>query len=608
MTEERRAAPLVFGILLLVLGVFFLGVNLQKIEVEWLSVWKFAIPLLFLTAGLTKLVRHFVWDEDRLSKHPRRAGLLSGIFWTSVGALIVLDLLDYVEGLDFFGRYWPLLLIVFGFGKIIDFYRLQGRLQFRVGEVVGVILIALIGFASGKAAQAHFPLINLHLPLIVADREFPLRGLVGTRYRWVVEERVAAQGLSGIEINNLYGDVQVEGGAGDQVEIRLTKAVAHSSEEKAREIADEIVLSPIAQDGTLIVRTNREALADKEYNFNTHFVVRVPEQLKVRVVNGYGDLRVTRVSAPCELENSFGKVVADFIGGNLRVVNKYRAVEARNVKGNVLIVNRRGLVYLEEITGNVDAGTDYDSLVAERIRGHVSLRNHFGRVRLEKVREGNCSVEAPGSSVEVSDVEKNVEVRNSHRNVTVKNVAAAVRVDTSYSRLNVTAVEGPLLIRASHATIYGQELTAGITVQGLGSSVSLSSLAGPVHIATSLRGITLTGFKGPVEVQNEYGPIEMIAREPLEGKIVANNKNGRIVLALPSDTSFKLYAQATAGKIYSDFGPQKAPSQEGSQVLEMSFGAGKPEVRLQTSYSEIRIQDEGTGKSTTSGGKTRERD
>ena len=159
MAENKSLAPLIIGLVLLILGVVFLAANLQKIDLEsffdlyGISVWKFAITALILLVGLSKLYRHFFWEEAELLKRPGRSSLLGGIFWTSLGVISLLDLLGYLHGLAFFGRYWPLILILFGLGKIVDFYRLQGRLRFRPGEIVGLIFIIFLGLASAKAAE-----------------------------------------------------------------------------------------------------------------------------------------------------------------------------------------------------------------------------------------------------------------------------------------------------------------------------------------------------------------------------------------------------------------------------------------------------------------------
>lgn len=599
MSEERRSlAPLIFGLVLLLLGIFLLAVNVGRIDLHllfdlaWWTFWKSVIVALILLLGLTKLYRHFFWSQERLLEKPGRAGLLSGIFWTSVGLIALLDLLNYVEGLAFFGNYWPLILVLFGVGKILDFYRLRGRLQFRFAEVIGVIFIIGVGLASAEASEIRFPPFDWDLPLILSDRDISFGDFSGPTHVWTQEERVSAEGLQALELQNFYGDINIEASLRGDVEFRLRKVVYERSEEEARGIADQIIASFEKQEGVLTLRTNREQLEGKDYSFKTHWTIQIPENLRTNIVNSYGHVRISGLKAPCSVGNSYGRISVDRISGALTITNKYESTTARNVDGNVKIENRHGRVEVENVTGNVEVATEYNSISAERIRGDVVARNRFGQVSLQQVF-GACDIAGPGSSVNAIQIEKLARIQNSHKSVTARDLAAGLDLDTSYSQVRLTDVRGPVTVRASHSDISAQTLKGGANIQALGSAVSLSSIEGPLNIATSLRRVTVEGFRGPVEVQNEYGEIALRTSEILAGGIVANNRNGSIALTLPQKADFRLYAQATAGKIESDFGPPGESLKEGGQVLQASFGLGRPEVRLQTMYSEIRIRKTG---------------
>jgi len=143
-------------------------------------------------------------------------------------------------------------------------------------------------------------------------------------------------------------------------------------------------------------------------------------------------------------------------------------------------------------------------------------------------------------------------------------------------------------VRASHSEIKARDLKSGISVQGSGSRVALSQIEGPVKIATSLQRVALEKFHGPAEVQNEYGEIVMAPQTPLGGALVASNRNGEITLTLPEDVSCRLSAQAPGGEVVSEF--DQAGRAEKSPMFEQTIGDGKNEIRLQTTYSRIRIR------------------
>ena len=161
MSDRKNLTPLVGGLLLVAAGLFLFTARFYDFDIRWFEVLRLALPALFLYIGLSKLIRHFAWNSEQLQNSPSRASLLGGLFWTSVGLLVLLDMLGALSFFDVFALYWPLLLVLFGLGKVIDFYRLKGRMQFRGGEIVGLILLVFLGLFCTAAREAHWPLINL---------------------------------------------------------------------------------------------------------------------------------------------------------------------------------------------------------------------------------------------------------------------------------------------------------------------------------------------------------------------------------------------------------------------------------------------------------------
>src|SRR5512136_2018964 len=84
-----------------------------------------------------------------------RPSLLGGLLWTGLG--IVFLLRNFGIGPDFWSlaaRYWPILLILLGLGKVIDYYRQKGGVSLRIGEVIGLLLVLALGSAMGKVLES----------------------------------------------------------------------------------------------------------------------------------------------------------------------------------------------------------------------------------------------------------------------------------------------------------------------------------------------------------------------------------------------------------------------------------------------------------------------
>lgn len=588
MSERRSSAPLILGVVLILVGALFLAANVYRFDILWLRWLRFLFPALLVLWGAIKLARHFNWDESRISRQPGRAGILGGLFWTSIGVVWILDLVDVVSGFDFFGLYWPLLLVLFGAFKILDYYRFKGRLQFRPAEIVGVLFLILCGVTSGFLADAHFPLVDF--PVLFGDDDLRLGEIIGKRFEWSDAETVPAQGLETISISNLYGDVRVQMAAGQEIEVHLTKEVFDSDEESARQTADLVRLS-ISRDGAILnIGSNREDLRMEKSRFKSNLSLTVPANLSVQVTNGYGDVHISEIQGTVHVENSFGDVVVEDTRGDATIRNRHDRIVIRNLQGVLSAQNFRGSIDAEDIAGPADLQTEYDSITASRIQGNVSLTNRFGRVRVEEVK-GSLELNGPGSQVSLSRIDGNVVAQHSHKALTMEKVGGSLEAASSYSKIRISEIGGSVHLNADHADIEAGDLPAGIRIEAKTSQVSLSRLAGPFYIATSLRDVSVREFSGSGEVLNEFGEVLLVPSAPLTENLSVTSRNGRITLKLPANSAFRISAQAPGGSIQSEFHEKdrvEAPLEE-APVLEGVFGSGGPQIRLQTTHAEIRL-------------------
>jgi len=588
--SARSTGALILGLILIAAGALFLAVNLAVFNISWIAAVKIVFPALFIYYGLTKLIRHFTWSEEKIYQKPGKTSPLSGIFWFGLGMVLFLDILGSVETLEFLGKYWPVALIFFGLLKIFDHYRFKGTLQVRTGEVFGVVFLIFFGLGAGQLAKAHFPLFDeLHLggfnwPVMFPGDE--------KKYHFDAEETLPAGEIESVEVTNLYGDLNVIPVAGDSIEIHMTKVVRGETEQDAQGIADSVKIVTRQENGVLHVRTNREELDQKGRKLNTHFTFHLPEDLPIVLKNRYGDISVSKRSAACRIENTYGMVKARSITGDLFISNRYRPVEVKSIQGNLEIKNRRGSIRLEDITGKTKAATDYETITANGIDGDADLRNHFGTIRAEDIK-GTLQIEGPGSRIDIRRVTKPVTIKNSHKAVSVKELEGQLSLETSYSKVTLERIRGRVVLQAGNSDISATELHGGFKLDGLGSSVSLNRIEGPIVVTTTLRLVRINRLSGPAEVRNEYGKILLESDSTLKEPVSIVNAYGEIDLVLSASAGAQISAKASPGTIESDVGEVHSSPDENTSSLNIRVGGGGPLIELETSHSNIRIKKRG---------------
>lgn len=584
MSNQTNLTAFVAGMILVGLGGLFLIANLTGWTVDWWWLAKISLPVLFIYVGIWKLARHFFWPTEKVLQYPGKASLLGGIFWTGLGLVLLLHLLGALDTLRFIGRYWPIALILFGLGKIFDYYRFRGKVQIHAGEIFGLVFIVFFGIAANRLSQAHFPLIDSEWAGIRWGSIFRTE----PRFEFTQEIRIPNEAFNSVEIRNLYGDVRIEAFPGDdEIELQLQKVIRGESEEDAGKVASAVEIRRGLQDGVLLLGTNREDLGEAGTRLNTHLAVRVPESIPVRVWNGYGNVTVTRLKADLRAENSYGNITARQIDGQVHVVGRYRPVQVEEIRGNVSIENRRGSIQIREVTGNVTAKTDYETVTAREVRGNLAVQNHFGKVTAVKV-QGSVAIEAPGSEVELTEIDMEARVVHSHKRLQARNLRAGLILETSYSRADLREIGGDVVIQASHSQVQGRSLGGRLEVKGRGTSVDAVQIAGPILVQTTLRRVKLENLSAEIRVENEFGDVEIDQRRSLPAAVTVINKNAGISLTVPEDAGFVLAAEASGGDIRSDLGGPEPYS-----TLNTTVGEGGPRIQVETTFGRITIRRRG---------------
>lgn len=591
--SARNAKTLIAGVVLIALGILFLAVNLTTLELDWVLILKTVLPILFVVGGGLKLWRHVAWPEERILQQPARASLLSGLFWASLGAILLADIFGLLDFFPVAGLYWPLLLILYGIGKVFDYYRFKGALHIRPAEIFGVIFIVAFGLTCSLADRANWRLLGDWSDWGDLAVKVPFEP-DKPKFEFPVVKTVALGEAKSVRIQNLYGRVRVEPIQGIESTIHLGRVVRADTKEKAESLANRVRITSGMENGTLSIGTNRVDLGEAGKDLTTDLTVELPADVTLTVENGYGDVNISDRTAACQVTNTFGEVRIERIDGTIKVSNRNRPVEIRGIKGDVEVKNQRGSVRLTQVTGRVVARTDYDFVSADGVQGSLDVGNHFGSVRLTDVA-GPVVVDAIGSKVTATHLHQGLTVKNSHKEIKIEDVDGQVNVESSYARISLQRIRGPIELKAIHAEVSAKEIDQGLDLQGRGSQVSISQARGPLEIETSLRPVKISSFSGPVTVQNEYEGVTINSEGHLAAPIKVSNRNGSITLTVPASSNFNLLAQAVGGSIVSDFRPstQAEAPEEDASFVESKIGSGGPSVELQTTYSRIRIEKRG---------------
>ncbi len=543
----------------------------------------------------------------------RRPSLLGGFLWTGLGILLLLRNLGI--GPDFWslvGRYWPILLILLGLGKVIDYFTQKDAVSIRVGEIVGILLLLLIGSAITKWSGSHVGQMVRDLPIEIGGTSVRPGQWIGESHTYTEEAAYPLAYPIPISIENSYGTVSIARGNQHEVRVRLKKVI-YGDESHARKAASEIHIEageesasdpsatlkaeaePGQESGSvfLAVRNNREALTSKGYRFNTDMEIFVPSNSEVQVRNTYGEVKATDIDGSFDFGTTHRAIEVRDCAGQFMVSTRYAECRLTNLVGN-LEVDGRGGVYIENIKGDVNVTDEYSPVEISRVDGKITVSNTEGSIRIEKVTQP-VVINARGTRVRAEGLQDNVKVIASHRSVDISNVAADVSIESSYAAVTLKDIKGNVTVTSNSDRFSVDDVSGHIRMMGRGSGIQVNDVGGPLDINTTLKDVLVNGFGASCNITNEYANVSVSAPNLSGADVHIKNRNGRIDLFLPEGAAFSISATARNGKVESAYrGLANAGNAGNMGVLKSRVKTGGPRILLETDNADIHLRSLGS--------------
>jgi DUF4097 and DUF4098 domain-containing protein YvlB len=362
---------------------------------------------------------------------------VGSIFWGLAlivgGGIFLAKNLGYpIEIWNGIARYWPVLLIVWGGIKLIDYYRWQRSGQqgslFSGGEVVLLVLVILVGSSITAAAN-----INSDIGEWFELADIDLWDITGNSYEYTEHQEMEVRAGSTVNIINRYGTVDVTPADTDRIVLDVRKTVIASTQEEADRLAPTFTYS-IASDasGYRVWSTlNRDTNRVRGRRFKTSLTVRVPKSSHVVVDNRNGDV-----------------TLSDLVGDQ-RVSNGYGRVAVRGITGSATVSNRNETVLVENIEGTAKVDNEYSDINVKNVSGRLELRHRHGRVEIADVR-GGAAVTNSFGPIYVSKVRGPVEINGKNSSIDVMEAADALNARTEFEHVSMVDVLGEIDLRVQH--------------------------------------------------------------------------------------------------------------------------------------------------------------
>jgi DUF4097 and DUF4098 domain-containing protein YvlB len=339
-----------------------------------------------------------------------------------------------------FARYWPVLIIIWGVVKLVEYYQAQREGTRAPGLGVGgfFLLLFLIccGLAASKAARVNWHAVGDEMDM--GDNMWPV---FGDTYSFNDQMQQTFPTGASLRVVSNRGGVTVNSWDQKDVKVVVHKRLVADNEQQSKQV-DSQTRPTISVSGNLVTVNANTTGAGDQHAVSTDLDITVPRNIAVDVATQHGDISVQGRDAEVKVSNSHGDVNLGQITGNSSVAMRKGSLTAAHLKGDLSVDGRLDDTNISDISGNLVLTGDYfgDMSLAGVKK---SVRFKSSRTDMEFSRlDGDLSMES--GDLQAKSLVGPLRLITKSKDIHLDNVTGEVKLENSNGSVEVHAGKLPL--------------------------------------------------------------------------------------------------------------------------------------------------------------------
>lgn len=383
----------------------------------------------------------------------RRKSYAGAIVMIVLGIIFLLHNFGVVSAWHFYARWWPLIVILVGVIKLVEYFQAKQEGDFAQGVTFGTIVLLFFVIISGlsisKAEGVNWGAVRDEMGIDLGDGNEHF-GQNAYNYEDRLEQAFPANGNLKVVCDR--GNINVNASDDGQVRVLIHKKVWAGNQGDA-DNTNQSSKPSIEINGTSVV-VNANTQAGGKHDVQDDMDIFIPRKADLTLNTRHGDVNVVGRDGQVSVSHQQGTANFEDITGNVDVNGEKVSVRATRLKGNIAVQGRVTDVTLEDVSGNATLNGDNfnevrvakigktfafksyrtdlefaglagdfdmssDDLRAKDVNGPVRLITRSKTIHLDDVT-GDVRIENSNGDVEVHAAKLgNYDVRNHHGDVTV---------------------------------------------------------------------------------------------------------------------------------------------------------------------------------------------
>src|SRR5262249_43694401 len=270
-----------------------------------------------------------------------------------------------------FAHYWPVLLILWGIIKIIE-YQQANRAGERArgigaGGVMLVVVIVVFGLIAGEA-------VKWNPEGLCENSDFQGLPWCGHTYNYTDELQQAFPAGGSLRVHSERGAINVTVSGDNQIHVSVHKRVNADKQEQADEW-NKGTRPQISVTGQ-VVTVDANTQGARERRVTSDLDIAIPRKASVVLSTRHGDVNVMGRDGSAEITSHDGDVSVTDLNGNATVNLEESSARLSQIASDVVVQGRGKEVSLEDIKGTVRLDGEFrESVRLSRIAKAVSFKS-----------------------------------------------------------------------------------------------------------------------------------------------------------------------------------------------------------------------------------------
>ena len=245
-----------------------------------------------------------------------------------------------------------------------------------------------------------------------------------------------------VEINNRYGNVDVETVSGNRVSFEIQIIAEAKNQERANQILDRVDVDFTSSSDRVSASTDIDEGKKWKWknneSFKINYRVMLPESSPVKISNKYGDVGMVSVLGDVELDLKYGNGNLQDVGGDLTLNVAYAgSFSAGSVGGEADLQLSYSQTSFEDVqscrirskysqvsfgdVGNMDTESKYDKYEMNSV-GELLNRGKYDNFKISKA--GQIDIDTRFTKVKIGELDKAGDFRTEYGSVSIEDLAS----------------------------------------------------------------------------------------------------------------------------------------------------------------------------------------